>query len=161
MNENRENGMGCIAIIAWICLISIIYMACSCTTTKLRTEFITVHDTLRVSHTDTIRDVKVVQVTDTVKQKEVHTITINNVGDTIKEEHHYHDTEKVFVVDSTNRYKASRDSLSKALHEEKEKVKVIQDNLALIKQKILFVIILIAIMYFIVKIVFRKNAIKK
>jgi len=47
-------------------------------------------------------------------------VVLNERGDTIKEIHHYHDTEKTIIVDSTYRYEAERDSLRNAL-ETKEK----------------------------------------
>ena len=97
---------------------------CSCTTKqKVVTEYVTVHDTIRTHKTDTLREVSYQVRVDTVRQTETHTITLNNVGDTIKEIHHYHDTEKVIVVDSTDRYKAVVDSLRAALVSEQQKTK--------------------------------------
>ena len=90
-------------------------LMCSCITPKTVTEYVTVHDTLYTYKSDTIKDVKIVTKIDTVHQVEVHTYTINNVGDTVKEIHHYHDIEKTIVVDSTERYRATIDSLRKAL----------------------------------------------
>lgn len=108
-----------------IIAIIVLTLLASCKTkTFVETEVVTVHDTVVSVRTDTIRDIKVHTIHDTLMQKEVHTYNINNVGDTIKEIHHYHDSEKVIVVDSTDRYKATVDSLQKALTEEKAKVKI-------------------------------------
>jgi hypothetical protein len=97
---------------------------CSCTTKqKTVTEYVTVHDTIRTHSTDTLREVSYQVRVDTVRQTETHTITLNNVGDTIKEIHHYHDTEKVVVIDSTDRYRAVVDSLRAALITEQQKAK--------------------------------------
>lgn len=87
----------------------------SCSTKKTITEYVAVHDTLNVTHTDTLMQTKVQTVRDTVTNTEVHTYTLNNVGDTVKEIHHYHNSERTIVVDSTDRYKATVDSLRAAL----------------------------------------------
>ena len=91
------------------------------TKTVTVTEYVNIHDTLTTFRTDTIRDVRVQTVRDTVRQVESHTFTLNNVGDTVKEIHHYHDLWHTMVVDSTDRYKATVDSLRAALKESKEK----------------------------------------
>jgi hypothetical protein len=75
-----------------------------------------------------VRDVKVTHHTDTVKQIESHTYTLNNVGDTVREIHHYHDLWHTLVVDSTNRYEARMDSLERALKVEKDKNKVVKKS---------------------------------
>jgi hypothetical protein len=90
---------------------------------KVVTEYVAVHDTLVTHHVDTISDIRVVTHTDTIKQVEWHTLTLGQSGDTIKEVHIYHDREKTIVVDSTNRYKATVDSLRAALVREANKVK--------------------------------------
>jgi len=95
------------------------------TKTVTVTENVYVHDTVTSIKTDTVREVKVQTIRDTTIQKEVHTYTLNNVGDTVREIHHYHDRETVIVVDSTDRYKATVDSLRQALKEEKSKDKTI------------------------------------
>lgn len=112
----RKKLDGMVWLLAFLIVLTIGCLSmCSCKTPKSVTEYVTVHDTLISHKTDTIKDVKVVTKIDTVRQVENHTYTINNVGDTIKEIHHYHDTEKIIVVDSTERYKATVDSLRKAL----------------------------------------------
>ena len=126
MNRRKIDDMVWIAAFIIVVLIGVLSM-CSCATPKTIKEYVTVHDTIRSVRTDTIKDVRFVTKTDTVRQVENHTYTINNVGDTIKEIHHYHDTEKVIVVDSTERYKATVDSLRKAL--------VILANKEVVKQK--------------------------
>ena len=121
--------MAFITLMAWLIIMTMIMLCCSCANRKeMITEVITVHDTIQTVRTDTIRDVKVVQVSGTVKEREVHTITINNVGDTIKEEHYYHDSEKIYVNDSTERYQASRDSLHQKLLAEKHKETIVVKN---------------------------------
>jgi hypothetical protein len=120
MTKQQENGM---AIITVAVIIVLLFLS-SCSTKKTVTEYITIHDTLTTYRTDTIRDVKYLHHTDTVTNKEVHTYTINGVGDTVKEIHHYHDTEKVIIVDSTDRYRAIVDSLQRIVDAKAEKTTV-------------------------------------
>lgn len=121
MNKQRETGM---AVIMGVVIMVVIALSAlfSCTTKeRVVTEYVTIHDTIRTHKTDTLREVSYKVRVDTVWQHETHTITLNNDGDTIREIHHYHDIEKVIVVDSTNRYVARIDSLQKALEREKSK----------------------------------------
>jgi hypothetical protein len=120
MTKQQENGM---AIITAAVIIALLFLS-SCATKKTVTEYITIHDTLTTYRTDTIRDVKYLHHTDTVTNREVHTYTINDVGDTVKEIHHYHDTEKVIIVDSTDRYRAVVDSLQRIVDAKAEKTTV-------------------------------------
>lgn len=114
-----------ILMVLAVCLAVILSLLASCRTVH-DTERVYTHDTLYVHHSDTVREVKVTHHTDTVKQIEKHTYTINNVGDTIREIHHYHDTERTIIVDSTDRYKAKNDSLQRLLDREREKEKTVE-----------------------------------
>ena len=114
-----------ILMVLAVCLAVILLLLCSCKTTR-EVERVYTHDTLYVNHSDTVREVKVTHHTDTVKQIEKHTYTINNVGDTIREIHHYHDSERIIVVDSTDRYKAKNDSLQRLLDRERNKEKTVE-----------------------------------
>lgn len=123
MEGRKLTGFAVIMAIFLIVFIAVC-MLCSCTTKqKTITEYVTVHDTIRTHKVDTLREVSYQVRVDTVRQTETHTITLNNVGDTIREIHHYHDSEKVIVVDSTDRYKSTVDSLRAALISEKSKNK--------------------------------------
>lgn len=123
--EGRENKIVWAFFVVFIAII-IVSLLFGCKTQKVvETVIEHVHDTVQVHHSDTVREVKVSHHTDTVKQIESHTYTLNNVGDTVKEIHHYHNLWHTLVVDSTDRYKAVVDSLQKALIEEKSKEKTI------------------------------------
>lgn len=125
MEGRKITGFAVIMAIFLIVFIAVC-MLCSCSTKqKTIMEYVTVHDTIRTHKTDTLREVSYQVRVDTVRQVESHYITLNNVGDTIKEIHHYHDSEKVIVVDSTDRYKAVVDSLRSALTSEQNKYKEI------------------------------------
>ena len=118
---NRVWGCGMtIIVIIIICLACNI--CCSCSSSKVVTEY--VHDTITVNKTDTVVDVRIREVRDTTKQIETHTYTINNVGDTVKEIHHYHDVLRTLVVDSTNRYQSKIDSLQAIINKSKNKQEV-------------------------------------
>ena len=123
MNKHRLTGF--VVILGIFLMICIGLCAlCSCTTKqKVITEYVTVHDTIHTHKTDTLREISYQVRVDTIRQTETHTITLNNVGDTIREVHFYHDREKVIVVDSTDRYKATVDSLRSALITEQNKYK--------------------------------------
>ena len=114
-----------ILMVLAVCLAVILLLLCSCKTTR-EVEMVYTHDTLYVHQSDTVRELKLLAVHDTTRQIEKHTYTINNVGDTIKEIHHYHDTERTIIVDSTDRYKAKNDSLQRLLNKEREKEKVVE-----------------------------------
>ena len=125
MDKERENRIVWVFFVAFITII-VVSLLWGCKTQKVvETQVVTIHDTLITHRTDTVRDIKVTTKTDTIKQVETHTFTLNNVGDTVKEIHHYHDLWHTTVVDSTYRYKAIVDSLRKALTEEKSKEKTI------------------------------------
>ena len=123
---NRVWGCGMtIFLIIAICLACNI--CCSCSSSKaVVIEY--VHDTITVNKTDTVVDVRIREVRDTTKQIETHTYTINNVGDTVKEIHHYHDVLRTLVVDSTNRYQSKIDSLQAIVNKlkDKQEVKVVR-----------------------------------
>lgn len=103
-------------------LVCLLMVGCK-TKQKVVTEYVYVTDTVTTYHTDTINKVTYQVRIDTMRLKETHTITVNDVGDTIREVHFYHDSEKVIVVDSTDRYRATVDSLRAALTTEKNKYK--------------------------------------
>ena len=114
-----------ILMVLAVCLAVILSLLASCRTIH-DTERITTHDTLIVHHTDTFVHTKTLHVHDTTRQVEHHYITLNQAGDTIKEIHHYHDTERTIIVDSTDRYKAKNDSLQRLLDREREKEKTVE-----------------------------------
>ena len=114
-----------ILMVLAVCLAVILSLLASCRTNH-DTEHIYTHDTLIVHHTDTLIHTKTLHVHDTTRQVEQHYITINQAGDTIREIHHYHDTERTIILDSTDRYKAKNDSLQRLLDREREKEKVVE-----------------------------------
>ena len=108
MKKWMNNGLLWLAVVWGAILVAFCFMSCR---TKSVTEFVAVHDTLRTVRTDTVRDVRVVTKIDTMRQLESHFLTVNELGDTIREVHIYHEREKTIVVDSTNRYQSKIDSL--------------------------------------------------
>lgn len=108
------------ALIVLTVIIVLLWLT-SCSAKKTVTEYVFVHDTVASVRIDTVRDVRVSVQHDTIREKEMHTYTLNNVGDTIREIHHYHDREKVKVIDLTDRYQTKIDSLQKIVDSKKEK----------------------------------------
>ncbi len=120
MNSRRETGMAWLMAIGIAALAALMLMA-SCKTSKVITENVYEHDTVEVHHSDSVREVTHKVEKDSVIEKEVHTYTLNDVGDTVKEIHHYHTFEKVIVVDSTDRYKSIVDSLQSIINHQLNK----------------------------------------
>ena len=125
MTPKGENRIALVFAAIIFALIALTFVGCK--TPKTVTEVITeyVHDTVQVVKADTVKEVKITQRTDTVRDVQTHTYTLSNQGDTIKEVHHHYSVEKTIVVDSTQRYKATVDSLRAALHEAKSKDKLV------------------------------------
>ena len=109
-------------IAAVVILLMLLITMGSCSSQRVVEEKVYVHDTVTVQHIDTIRDTRLQTVHDTVTQREVHTITLNNVGDTVKEVHNFHNVERIIIVDSTYRYKARLDSLQKIIDSQQRQV---------------------------------------
>lgn len=125
MNSQQETGM---AIIAVVIILLFLFLS-SCSTKRVVTEYVTVHDTLVVGHTDTLRIVSHTTKRDTIREATIQYVTIRQDSDrldTIKVEtvrDHYH---TYFVHDSIDTYKAVADSLRAVLkaQESKKEVKV-------------------------------------
>ena len=119
--RKQETGM---AIAVVVVILSLLFL-CSCSSKKSVTEYVYSHDTIVTYRTDTIRDVIYQVKTDTMKLQEVHTYTVNAAGDTVRENHHLIEHNKIMIIDSTFRYQSERDSLRQALHEAQSNDKVI------------------------------------
>ena len=126
MDERRmRDGIAVIAAIIIMALMGLTLLV-SCTTKEIVTkETSYVHDTVEVYRADTLWEYKFIKQCDTVKHESVHTVVLNDRGDTIREIHNHYNTEKTIIVDSTYRYEVERDSLRKALDKahEREKTK--------------------------------------
>lgn len=122
MTERQETVMAIIMVVG--IYIFILLSTCSCSTTRDVVETVTVHDTILRHRVDTVNAVRIVHHNDTIRWRETHTYTVNQAGDTVREFHHFHDTERITTIDSTYRYQSERDSLRQALREEKSKEKV-------------------------------------
>ena len=153
MDDKRENRIVWVFFVAFVAIIVVSFLW-GCKTQKVvETQVVTIHDTLITHRTDTVRDVKVTTKTDTIKQIESHIYTLNNVGDTVREVHHYHDLWHTLVVDSTDRYKAVVDSLRQALHEAKSKDKVVVKTKKVVRwwEYVVLLIIVGATIFFVLK----------
>lgn len=122
MDANKYKNLPLWTLAVWLVILACwLLMGCR---TKSVTEYVAVHDTLRVYSTDTLHDVRVVTKTDTLRQLESHFLTVNERGDTIREVHVYHEREKTVVVDSTNRYQSKIDSLQAVIDKSREQTTI-------------------------------------
>ena len=105
----------------------------SCTTKKVVTDrYITdtlrivQHDTILTHNSDTVRDVRFITKTDTVKEQSLRVVTLREGGDTIRDVVTNNIYRYVYRSDSTDRYRSVADSLQavidKMRNESKEKV---------------------------------------
>lgn len=118
-----RDGIAVIAAILIMALMGLTLLV-SCTTKEIVTkETSYVHDTVEVYRADTLWEYKFITQKDTVKQESVHTVVLNERGDTIKDIHNHYYTEKIIIVDSTYKYESERDSLRNALDQAHEREK--------------------------------------
>ncbi len=127
-NQKSENFIFTVALVVLMGIIMLTFLVGCKTRERVVTETIITHDTIMAHHTDTLRDVRVLHVHDTLRLVESHELTLGASGDTIKEVHHYHDVLRTVVVDSTDRYKAESDSLQQKQKKEKSKEKSVVDK---------------------------------
>ena len=83
-----------IAAVVWIAVMVLVAL-CSCTTKKTVTETVYIHDTVHVSHSDTVRlithstdtvhDYKFIHLHDTIFHESKQVIVLNEQGDTIRQ----------------------------------------------------------------------------
>lgn len=111
--------IGCLPIL----LLCVVLSFVGCKTIR-QTEYVAIHDTLHVHHSDTVREYKIKTVHDTIRESSNHILTLNEKGDTIREYHYYHEKEKIVEKDSTDKYKSQIDSLRQSLNKIHEKEKV-------------------------------------
>lgn len=145
MNEKREGEMLMMAALVWAAFVLFSVLCCSCSSKKVLTETLYVHDTVYTSHADTVREVRIetktvtdtmlIHVKDTIIHEHGQVIVLNENGDTIKQREwdnlmekmheliNAHHNETSSEIDSTLIHE--NDSLRHALKEEREKQKVV------------------------------------
>ena len=155
LNSQRESG---IAIILFLILSTIILiLMAGCKTRETLTEIVTVHDTLREVRTDTVRDVRVVTQRDSTHHETERIVTIRENGDTLRIINNNTIERIIQRTDSIDRYRYVADSLRQALISEQQKNKVVKKSGPPVIDKLIFLIILIAIIYIIFRFIFRKK----
>lgn len=130
-NPKSENFIFTVALVVLMGIIMLTFLVGCKTRERVVTETIITHDTIMAHHTDTLRDVRVLHVHDTLRLVESHKLTLGASGDTIKEVHLYHDVSKTTIIDSTQRYQAKVDSLQRIVddrHYKEQMVKVTKNN---------------------------------
>lgn len=140
MTRKQETGM---AVIMAVVLLLLILLS-SCSTKKTITEYVTVHDTLVVHHSDTLKiiketkdtiiDWKYITLHDTLRYEKERVIVLDEKGDTISEREWERLWQKIHELesarhdeshsDSSSYLKAQNDSLRAVLKAQKEKKEV-------------------------------------
>lgn len=126
MNRKRENGMMLIAAIVWLAVTALAVMCCSCTTKKVVTETIYVHDTIHSFHTDTVSVERWQMKHDTIRIESERVVTLlqqdkSIPAETIRVENSTIHWEREIIRDSSERVVARVDSILKALDKQREK----------------------------------------
>lgn len=120
MDEERETGIGCMAALV-LCIVIAVLALCACGTRKVVTEYVYTHDTLVVTHTDTVSVDRLSWRHDTLRIETEKVVTLLQPSDkslpreTIRVEtsnHHWH---KEVARDSSSRMVAKVDSILRAM----------------------------------------------
>lgn len=119
MNEERETGIGCMTAFVLIIVISLFAM-CSCGSRKTITEYVSVHDTLIVTHSDTVSVDRWHIRHDTLRIETERIVTLlqpdkSVPAETVRIETNNRVTEKEVTNDSTSLMIAKMDSIKRAL----------------------------------------------
>lgn len=131
MNRKQEKGIFFIAIMMWLAVMVAVFALCGCTTKKVVTEYVSVHDTIHSWHTDTVSVERWSYKHDTIKVEHEKIITLLQQdktlpAETIRIESNHHHWEREVIRDSSSTFVAKVDSILKALDKshQKEVVKV-------------------------------------
>ena len=146
MKKAHENGMVFITLLAWLIIMTMVMLCCSCASRKeMITEVVTVHDTIQTVRTDTIRDVRLVTVHDSSHHVTERIVTLRESGDTLRIVVNNNIERIVQKSDSLDRYRHVADSLKAVIDKAASNThtQVITDQRLAIKYKILFYITLI------------------
>ena len=130
MDEERETGIGCMTALVLGIVIAVLAL-CSCGSRKTITEYVAVHDTLIVNHTDTISVERLSWRHDTIRVETERVVTLlqpsdkSLPADTIRVETNNWHWQKEVMRDSTSKVVAKVDSILRSLdvRHDKEKVK--------------------------------------
>ena len=117
MNEMKTNSVFCCVMMmamVWVVML----VSSSCSPRRMLAEQVVVHDTLRVTHTDTMRLDTHHSHTDTVRESRVQVITLRQDSDrtdTVRIETTHARWHTVYVSDSVNAFRHLADSLQAVL----------------------------------------------
>lgn len=130
MNEERETGIGCMTALVLVIVISLLAM-CSCGSRKVVTEYMAVHDTLIVTHADTVAVDKWHVRHDTLRIETEKVVTLLQPSDkslpaeTVRVENSTFHWQHIADVNIETRFVSKVDSILRAMdaRHDKEKVK--------------------------------------
>lgn len=129
MNRKRENGMLVLAVLMWAAVTVLAVICCSCSGRKVVTDTVYVHDTLRVSHTDTVSIERWNWRHDTLRIETEKVVTLLQPGksapaETIRVETNNWHYQHEIVRDSASKVVTRVDSILRALDKQREKTTV-------------------------------------
>ena len=153
--KQKETGM---AVIVGVIILLLLWLT-SCSTKKVVTEYVTVHDTLVVHHSDTLKiiketrdtivDWKYITLHDTLRHDRERVIVVNEQGDTISKREWERLWQKIHELesarhdeshsDSSSYLKAQNDSLRAVLKAQENKKEVKTTNRLLWWEYIAFI----------------------
>ena len=117
MKETKRNSEFCcvmMMVMVWVVML----VSTSCAPRRMLAEQVVVHDTLRETHTDTVRLDTHHSHTDTVRESRVQVITLRQDSartDTVRIETTHERWHTVYVSDSVNAFRHLADSLQAVL----------------------------------------------
>ena len=126
MNRKRENGMLLLAVLMWAAVCAFAVLCCSCSGRKTVTEYVAVHDTLHISHCDTITVERWNYRHDTLRIESERIVTLlqpdkSLPAETIRvETNNWHYQHEV-VKDSASKVVARVDSILRALDKQRDR----------------------------------------
>lgn len=124
MNRWKLDGMAWLTVMVIIIVVAV-WSLCSCGTRKVVTEYVAVHDTLVINHSDTVRMEIVKTKTDTLREYTIKEVTLqrDTAGKTdtvrvniINDHYRY-----IYEGDSSSVYRVAVDSILKSLDKLKNK----------------------------------------
>lgn len=129
MNRKRENGMLLMGAIMWAALAAFAVICCSCQGKQVVTEYVAVHDTVRLWHTDTVSVERWNWRHDTVRVESEKIVTLlqadkTALAETIRVETNNWHWQREVVKDSASKVVARVDSILRALDRQRERQEV-------------------------------------
>lgn len=127
MDANKIKNLPLWTLALWLVILACwLLMGCR---TKSVTEYVEVHDTMRIHHTDTLTLYKTKAVHDTLRQEVERVVTLRESGETLRVTLYRDRWRTVTRTDTIDRYRAKFDSLQAIVDKTHDKTIVKQPRL--------------------------------